>query len=229
MRDDAARQSGVRAPLMRSMPVFYINLAHRADRRARSEDLWRNQFRMQRVFRVPGVVDEPPFRGCTKAHLRAIEMVETEAPEDRYVILAEDDLVLLPGKTPEDVLQAVTGALRQFPDLNVLYLTASLNRFRRTSMRGIVKLKRKGALALPGMIVRRDYLPTLRRLLRKAQLKDTPHDKLICKVQGRHRWYLLWPHLMHQARDFSDIERRDVDYEYVDEHGRRVHVGEGGR
>jgi hypothetical protein len=170
IRDVVRAPSDTAARQMRAMPVFYITLDCPKDRRARSEDLWRNRFRMQRV-------------AAALSHLR---------------------------------------------DLNPLLLTAPLKHFRRTDVDGVVRLKRKGTKASPGVVLRREDLPRLRRLHEKARRENVPHDKLARYGQGRHHSYPLWPHLMHQANDFSDIEQGRISDDYLDDDGQRRRLDQGG-
>lgn len=194
------------------LPVFYINLGHRTDRRALTESLWRERLGMAHVDRVEGVPETPGHIGCTRAHMRAIDEILRRPESERFVILAEDDVVFLDGRNPGDFVALLEEALTTFPDLDVLFLTASLHRFRQTSLPGVVRLRRNGALAMPALILRTGYAPTLRDVYVEALRRCVPHDRLTLKVQGRDRWYALDPPWMRQAAGFSDIEMRYVDY-----------------
>jgi hypothetical protein len=212
-RENVARHAETSVEVS-SIPVFYINLDHREDRRRLSEHLWHEQLRMRSVTRVPGVLDAVAYRGCAKAHIRAVDRILESNAAEPFVLLAEDDVVLLPDKSAESLLETVTDALTRLDDLNVLFLTASLHRFRKSKVDGVVRLLRKGALAMPALVIRRDYLPKLRSVYARALTEDRPIDKLTRKVQGRDRWYALDPPYMRQAAGYSDIEEKFVDYGY---------------
>jgi len=132
-------------------------------------------------------------------------------------VLAEDDLILLPEKSPAQVVAGVRAALTRLPDLNLLFPTAILRKLTTTDRPGVVRLKRPGAKSIAGRVIRQEYLQRLRKIYARALARNVPHDKHTQYVQGRHGWCLLWPHLMHQGEDYSDIEKRTVDYEYLGE------------
>jgi NAD(P)-dependent dehydrogenase (short-subunit alcohol dehydrogenase family) len=194
------------------IPVYYINLPERSDRRALAEALWAEQLGMASLTRIDGVPATPAYAGCTRAHISAVDAILTRSARERFVILAEDDVVLLDGSDPDRLRTLLESALATFPDLDVLFLTASLHRFRKTPLEGVVRLKRNGALAMPALILRTGYARRLRGIYVQALDRGVPHDRLTLKVQGRDQWYALDPPWMRQASGFSDIEKKYVDY-----------------
>lgn len=212
IRRPAAAPPVNNAPPVRSIPVAYVNLDHRPDRRWSTERLWRHELGMADVTRIPGVIDTPPARGCSRAHLNALTMLQAHPAGTQYVILAEDDVVFVGGNRTLELVSKIEAALSAFADLKVLFLTASMRSFTTTGLPGVVRLRYRGALAMPAIVIRRNYLPTLKKIYEKAIRTNNAHDRFTQRAQGRGGWYAIYPQLLQQAAGYSDIEKRNVNF-----------------
>ena len=73
------------------LPVFFINLDRRPDRRAQFEETF-GEFQLSKPIRIPGVEHADPMIGCSLAHQKALSEARKLGAE--VSIIAEDDVML---------------------------------------------------------------------------------------------------------------------------------------
>lgn len=191
--------------------VFYLNLAHREDRRADMERQAR-EYDWPAV-RVPGVVPEAPHKAaaaCTRAHLRALD--QAIAHRLPAVMILEDDFeVLVP---PSEFHRSLNEALEALGDAwHVLFL--NMTPIRLLPFRGRVRRVHQ-ALAMSGYLVHRSYYYYLRCIFNDALFAGKPHDLFTQLHMKRDRWYGFFPQLARQKPGFSNIEHKHVDYGFLE-------------
>ncbi len=188
-----------------------MNLAERLDRKiALLQELDRLGVPPSHIHRIEAVKDEIGRRGCTKSHIAAVQLAKSH--QFPHACILEDDFVLQ--VSPEMFHQQVNEALKN--DFDVLFLGMTP-----------ISLSRVGgslhrvhtALAMPAFIVSHNYYDKLIHIYQQALTENIAHDLVTQRYQPKDRWYGFWPPLSRQRAGFSDIEKRHVDYAYLDVQG----------
>lgn len=188
-----------------SPPVFFINLAHRTDRRAQIQgELAALGWSSNRIDAT--YVPERGALGCALSH--AVAMRSFLHSEHDYCIVVEDDATFVRDPRPDlskflielhegwDVLLLASNTKIEVPDESRPYLTRILN-----------------AQTTACYAVTRAYAPTLlacfEESARRLASELSPSaccDILWKRLQPTGRWYGLRPMAAVQRRSFSDIE-----------------------
>lgn len=191
--------------------VFYINLKHRIDRRQHAEA----QFNTMGV--TPERVDAIPCSngaiGCALSHIKCIELAkERRMP---YACICEDDIAFL---KPEQTKQSITEIIQSTIQWDVILLGANIAPpyFKLNNHCMIVR----NAQTTTGYIIKQAYYDTLIQNIKTGisglLLYQTPKmyaiDIYWKKLQKLDQWLILVPLAVVQRPDYSDIERRQVDY-----------------
>lgn len=201
--------------------VLYINLEKRKDRQMAMETLLKNDLLIpeHKVVRIDAIEHQPGFIGCTKSHLKALQVaIDNHYP---YVCLMEDDLQLQ--HSPSEFHRQVNEAWQKLHgNFDILFLAmtpiklkpvfASLPNFHQVQQ----------ALAMPALIVKQSYYPTLKSIYTEALTKGKPHDLITQLYQKHHYWYGFFPPIASQRPGYSDIEEKEVDYRYLELDGQMI-------
>jgi len=192
------------------MEIFYINLNHRIDR---------NKHVIQQIesigctgIRIEAVECKQGAIGCGMSHIRCLELAkENNLP---FVCIVEDDITFT---NPDLFREQLDSFLSSSIDWDVLLLGTNM---------GPPFDKEKGCLRVfnaqttTGYIVKHHYYDTLLNsfkrsvgyLLTDYNVKMFAIDILWKQLQQRDRWYVLYPLTVIQKEDYSDIEKRHVNY-----------------
>ena len=189
--------------------VLYINLKKRVDRKIYME----NQFgRMDAVLeRVEAIECSNGALGCALSHVKCLELAKQRRLP--YVCICEDDIFFL---NPEKTMESAK-ALMNVP-WDVLLLGANIvpPYFRVNHL----CMKVHNAQTTTGYIVKEAYYNTLLQniktgisaLLLSQNPKRFAIDIYWKKLQQLDQWVILIPLAVVQRPDYSDIERRHVNY-----------------
>ena len=203
-------------------PVFFINLAHRTDRRALIEAEFtahgiRKSTRIDAVF-VPAC----GALGCSLSHIKALETALCASEDDAvtlrdYIVVLEDDFVF---KTDPSETNVVLQRLVNIDfDWDVILLAANVGKSVPVAgNRPVVKCL--CALTTAGYIVKRHYIPTLLENFKEgARLLNVSRNKAAhaidvhwLSLQKNHDWYVADPLIGGQRPGYSDIEQCHCDY-----------------
>lgn len=201
--------------------VVFINLDHRKDRLWDMRKLLLDDLQIpeHQVKRFAALVDDPPFRGCTRSHLAALRQAFRD-PSVQVAAILEDDLELL--VEPREFRQLLKQALHHLGEQwDVLYWGMTPIRIRPTKI--MPRLCRVfQALAMPGYLVHRRYWPTMERIYQTALDTMQPHDLVTQRYQNEGLWYGFYPPVFRQRPGFSDIEQKPVDYSYLEVEGQML-------
>ena len=219
--------------------IYFINLAHRFDRRKEIENFLFHELELPRdkVQRWDAVADpQVPRRGCTKSHLGIIQ--DAIEKKHRRIIIMEDDLKRNPTELVSHFHQKLTDALEYLdcvyhdPAWSVLFLgmtpirldnvtahvpSSSSTHHLRTFAQKPSSVKKqlvrvRSALAMCGYVVNHSYFHILAQIFQRALIEEIEHDRITQLYQGHHLWFGFFPPLAIQGAGFSDIEKRVVDY-----------------
>lgn len=189
--------------------IFYMNLDSRLDRKQHMENVFHKlKIPVDRTERVVAVKETPGWKGCAKSHIKALSLALDRGYHS--VCLLEDDFTpLLP---PDSFHNTITSSMF---NLKFDVLMLGMTPIRLKSVKGSL-CRVLQALAMPGYIVHRDYVPTLIKTFQQALQQGKPIDMLTQTLQPKDRWYGFYPSIAHQLPGYSDIENRVTDYRYLD-------------
>jgi len=197
------------AVLHRTDTVVYINLRHRDDRyRHIRNELAQLINADHRVFRIDATPHDKGLVGCCMSHIRALQKAFVVTQRE-FVCIFEDDFMLQP-KDLHVFRRRIDGFWGRHPEANVLMLAINPTQVQRTKERGIVHVQR--AQSASAYMIRTTYIPTIIACFQRALAKQQHLDLEWWGIQQDGTWYGLQPPLGIQRPDYSDIEKRQVNY-----------------
>ena len=205
------------------MPIYYINLHHRGDRRLEIEleliyhDLIDQATRICAIY-----IPDCGRLGCTLSHIKALEtFLESEKKKEKEkeaasCIVLEDDFQFC---TMTHSLTRKAFNYIQSLDLewDVIMLAANTVKIQEEVLYDSI-VRCDGALSSSGYVVKRRYVPTLIKNLKECAMllnisREYPAmDVHWLPLQSRDNWYILNPCLGSQRAGYSDIEKRYCNY-----------------
>jgi GR25 family glycosyltransferase involved in LPS biosynthesis len=202
--------------------VYYINLDTRTDRRYLIESQLN---RMGLTFtRIPGVKDKFGALGCSKAHANALETAQMDClahPSWKHILIVEDDAFFHCNK--DQFHTQLNKFKRLHWNWDILMLAGVAKDYQQTDVDFVLRIY--DAQTTAAYVVNTSYLPTLLNNIQEGigflnganvPIHDYCLDIYWKSLQKQDKWFALYPFLVHQRDDFSDIEQRDVSY--VDKH-----------
>jgi glycosyl transferase family 25 len=200
--------------------IFYINLDSRPDRKEHVVQELQKINPLNQIERLPAIV--PPSNhgalGCTLSHIRCLELAkERQYP---YVFICEDDIQFLQPQLLQENLQKFWDN----PPLegwDVLILGG--NNFRPYEVFSDYAIHVHFCATTTGYIVAQHYYDTLlENFKQSAQLfEENPEQHYYYAIDvfwrrlqkpKESRWYMLIPPTVSQISNYSDIEKKEVDY-----------------
>jgi glycosyl transferase family 25 len=195
---------------IRDIDLFiYINLEKRTDRKKNIiEEFKKLGIPSSKIVRFNAVQNKVGFMGCTHSHLKCVQAAISFGC--KRICLFEDDFVLV--AKPEEFHTCVNRMMDHVcNNFDVIYLAMTPIKLQK-----IQNLKTEyrvlQALAMPAMIVNRNFLKTLKSIYQSALDEKKEHDLVTQRFQSSQKWYGFYPPIARQRPGLSDIENRDVDY-----------------
>lgn len=192
--------------------AFYINLSTRPDRKEHVETQLQNigitANRFNAIKLTNGAI------GCSMSHLKCVETAKKMGWS--HVLIVEDDIQFL---KPEQFVSQFSKFLSTHKNWDVVLLGGNnIPPYQRVDDTCI----RVGSCqTTTGYIVKSHYYDTLianfREGIKQLMLNPLQHvvyaiDKYWFQLQRRDRWYLITPLTVTQREDYSDIEKRAINY-----------------
>jgi GR25 family glycosyltransferase involved in LPS biosynthesis len=194
--------------------VVYINLNKRVDRKELMEnELGKFVLKYERfeAIETSGV----GALGCGYSHLEILK----NARENRYrnILILEDDFTFLVNK--EEFEKELSDFFNTYPDFDICMLSYNLNKSETTNYSNILRVL--DAQTTSGYIVNQKFYDKLINLYEEATsvLKSGGSqtvysiDQFWKRLQPTHNWYCLTKRIGKQRPGYSDIEKRNVDYD----------------
>ena len=193
--------------------ILYINLDHREDRKEHVEKQLNSIGLSGERFNA--IKDNNPCIGCSLSHLSCLKLAKERNWD--YVAICEDDITFT---NPDLFIKQLNTFLSEFGgEWDVLLLGGN-------NVNGHTKItdyciKVTNCQSAIGYIVKKHYYDKLidnleegiEKLREKPRLKryymNDQYWKLLQKVD---KWYLIIPLTVNQKIDYSDIEKRKVNY-----------------
>ena len=199
--------------------ILYINLAHRTDRKEHIEkELNKLSPICNNIERIDAVKHNNGAKGCGMSHIKALEYAKQNKWNN--VLIIEDDLLF---KTQnQNLVQNITTTLNE---LNGKYdiLMFSGNILKQTNSNISNLSKPINVQTTSGYLINSHYYEKLINVFKESveNLKNINEhsnshkwaiDRNWFKLQENDNWYIFNPTIAYQMEDYSDIERRKVDY-----------------
>tara|TARA_R110001592_G_scaffold6535_1_gene35102 strand:+ start:9333 stop:9944 length:612 start_codon:yes stop_codon:yes gene_type:complete len=186
---------------------FYINLDEREDRNKNAiEQLSKLGITPNRF---PAIKTEWGIVGCALSHLRCVQ--EAKLKGYPYICVFEDDIVI---KNEHLLIRKVNKLINK--DFDVLMMGG--NNFK-PFIEHDDYIKVSKCFCLTAYIVKEHYydkwinnLNEGLKLLLQTNNRDYSLDAYNHKLQREDNWWLITPICCYQLPDYSDIEKREVDY-----------------
>ena len=195
--------------------AFYINLLSRPDRKDYVETQLSNIGIEAERFNAIGMKNGAI--GCSMSHLKLLEMAKENNWE--HIFIVEDDILFT---KPAIFVKQLNTFLSTQPNFDVLLLAGNnIPPYKRVNDSCI---KVFHCQTTTGYLVKQHYYDTLIQNYKNGilHLMKEPHnhilyaiDKYWFHLQEVDRWYLLTPLTVTQREDYSDIEKRNINYSHV--------------
>lgn len=191
---------------------LFINLENRTDRK---KEILR-QFQQlgiptQKVVRI--IASLSGFTGCTRSHINALSFAMIQGC--KRTMICEDDFEVT---NLENFHEQMNDAINNNFVQNVLMISMSPIRISPVSHTSektqLVQVQQ--ALAMGAYIVKEGYFEKLIQIFQDALKLQKPHDLVTQLHQKNDKWYGFYPPIAHQRPGYSDIEKKDVNYAYLE-------------
>lgn len=190
---------------------FYINLDSRNDR-LKSCEKELNKIGLLRPCRFSAIKCEDGRVGCSLSHLKCLETAKAENLP--YICIFEDDIVI---PKPNKVKNQVNRILESGVTWDVLLLAGNSFKPHKLVSDDFIEVNR--CHTTTAYIVKSSYYDTLIKNIREGlhELMTTGESEYTIdtswfELQRRDKFLLLNPPTIYQLEDYSDIEKKNVNY-----------------
>ena len=198
--------------MFNTIPVMYINLERRTDRK---ENVIKELYKIgiDRPICFKAVELENGAVGCSISHLKCIEIAKKNNYD--YVFICEDDIEFTDPKFFLNQLEIFINS-----DINWdVILVAGNNMLPYTPVNDVC-IKVMNCQTTTGYIVKNNYYDKLiqnfksgiQNLLKQPTNNEFKIDKYWFRLQREDNWYLIIPLTVVQKEDYSDIEKKVTNF-----------------
>ena len=195
--------------------IFYINLDTRPDRKQHFE----NQMKMLglNATRFNAIKNNCGAIGCSLSHLTLLKYAKENNLD--HILIMEDDIMFL---NPQVFIYNLNNVLTNHPDFDVLLIAGNNMGIYDRLDKFCIKITK--CQTTTGYLVKSHYYDKLiknyeegiNNLIKNIKLMDYfAIDQYWNKLQLEDKWYLVTPLTVTQKPDYSDIEKRQINYNYV--------------
>lgn len=193
--------------------IFYINLDAREDRKRHVEKQL-HSIGINHAIRFPAIKTENGAIGCTMSHIECLQIARER--DWSHIMIVEDDILFL---QPNLFLSQLDKFFQRHDIWDVILLGGNNNPPYLKVDNTCVRVT--SCLTTTGYIVSRHYYDILIQNFQDGlnKLITHPHlysdyaiDKYWFSLQRRDKWYLIIPLTITQREDYSDIEKKQVNY-----------------
>lgn len=197
--------------------IFYINLEHRIDRKNNIENELIKLGLLQKAKRFNAIKMNNGAIGCSLSHLQLLK----NALKDKlnHICILEDDIYFL---NPELFINQLNKFLENHKDWDVILIAG--NNIPPYQKIDDTCIKVNTCQTTTGYIVNGHYISKLMDNIKigLTHLINKPHlhclyaiDKFWFLLQKVDNWFLIIPTSVVQRDDYSDIEKRKVNYKNI--------------
>lgn len=194
--------------------VFYINLEERLDRKKHVEEqlnqLGWNYTRFNAIKNKSGRV------GCSMSHLKLL--LDAKKNNLPYIVIVEDDIQFT---NIELFKKQINNFLNSKMNYDVYLLAGNLRAPVKQVKSDLLKIYK--SFTTTGYIVKNHYYDKLinnikdgiNNLIRNPNNGYNAIDVYWMRLQQSGNWYISYPRTVTQLPDYSDIEKREVNYNHL--------------
>lgn len=208
---------------------YIINLDHHAERfRQTRETLLNLSIPEEKIHRIKAIREDPGYIGCAKSHLKAVQTAKQDiatkasATDGEFVCVLEDDLMT--HDTPDRVHSAVESLINHrggYDKFDAIHLAMTPIRIKKCTTPPSVRVWKSYGLA--GTLFHKAFLDQVEVVYSEAVRTRTQVDVMFStKLQASNRVYGFYPPVMRQRPGYSEIEKKNVDYGYLEVDGRMI-------
>jgi glycosyl transferase family 25 len=199
--------------LLDKIPVIYINLEKRTDRKEHILSELK-KIGVEDAIRFKAIELENGALGCSMSHLKCLEIAKKENYE--MVFICEDDIQFL----HPDMFQTQLKSFLNSSFLNWDTVLVAGNNMIPYVPISTFCIKIFNCQTTTGYIVKRDYYDKLiqnykegiQKLLKEPYNNEYKIDKYWFKLQKLDNWYLIVPLSIIQKEDYSDVEKKVTNF-----------------
>jgi GR25 family glycosyltransferase involved in LPS biosynthesis len=200
--------------------ILYINLAHRTDRKEHMiHEIHKICADDSKIHRIDAILAEPGILGCGQSHKKAVEYVIAH-PEWNRVLILEDDFTFH-SNTSLEILDAISTICSVTPPFDVALLSHNHTNIRCESTEHPIVKKVIYSQTASSYLLTRSYAPILLQnmsegiadMIQYGRRHENCIDIYWTLLQPHATWYTIVPALGYQYQNYSDIEKRDTNYQ----------------
>lgn len=196
--------------------IYCINLDRRTDRWNHAVKEFESVGVLDRVVRV-SAVEHPDGRvGLIKSFLKIFKDVEERQIEN--VLIFEDDVTFIPENNPVETLEKAINQVGGI-EWSLFYLGANTHE-KCNVFRPNLILLRNAFAAHAVAYSHKTYRQIIERFEKTNEIRSAQdiNDVFFCQeIQNRRTSFLVNPIIATQYPSFSDLEKRDVNYSFIEE------------
>jgi glycosyl transferase, family 25 len=197
--------------------ILYINLKHRTDRKSHIEkELTKLKSLTNNIQKIDAIKHNNGAKGCGYSHIKALNY----AKKNNYknVLIVEDDLIF---KDDNKIITNIQNAINQINIFDVLMISGNIQKKEPTDIKNISKAINVQTTSC--YLINYHYYDKLIDVFTESckNLSDIKSyensqtwaiDRNWFKLQKKDNWYIFDPTLAYQIDDYSDIEKKQVNY-----------------
>jgi len=197
--------------------VYYINLKHRLDRLENiTNQLNKTNISKDKINRIEGIYYETfGILGCAKSHVMALESFINSGKDT--CIIFEDDFIFT---EPQNIInELINEVFNNTINFDVLMLSSNTLVEETTNYPFITKII--DAQTLSGYAVSKKFAHILLDNFKESiklleplgyEFPDYCLDMYMKKLQPLSQWYCIKPKIGKQIANYSDIQKKEVNY-----------------
>jgi len=200
--------------------ILYINLDHRSDRMDHVlQEIRKIDPSLSKTHRINAeYVPEHGALGCTKSHIKALQLF-MKHPEWKNCLILEDDFTFV-SSLPEEVNQQIVDLFQGCSMYDIIMLAHGIYSFSSEPTSSPQVQRILCAQTTSGYILNRDYLPTLLHNFQESceNLEINGKSSWGCldmhwkRLQPQGKWFAYHTRIGYQYESYSDVENYVANY-----------------
>jgi glycosyl transferase family 25 len=182
--------------------IFYINLAHRTDRKTHIENELSKLFKNYK--RIDAIYNNIGFIGCASSHIKTLELALNNNYD--HVLIFEDDVVFT---QPNILKNNLNKFLENNKNWDVILLGANNHG---SYIENDYYARVYNVTCACSYLVNGHYINKLLNNFKQSIEIKRPLDKHWYKLSKNDNWFLILPLTVTQLSNYSDIEKKEVNY-----------------
>jgi GR25 family glycosyltransferase involved in LPS biosynthesis len=186
--------------LLKNCPTYVINLIERNDKKSYIEKLFNKQ-KIKFEFYRPTKNESNPKRGCLESHLHLIK----NAIKNNYekILIFEDDVKFL--KSIHEIKEPPN-------DWNMIYLGGTVHRVMDTKNKDYTRVQTWTTHAYFINLKDKEFV---NKIMEMEDYNEEVDRFYLEKIHPKYKCYMTNPMMAIQKEDYSDIEKREVNYDFM--------------